>query len=62
MNKHHIEQFQGKRHVAIKQLGNIIFAARVQPSGFWVMAQSIWQSDRRRQPAVEFHSEHMHGI
>lgn len=48
MGKHRLQQFKGKKHVAMKQLGSLIFAARVGEAGAWAMAQGVWESQLRR--------------
>jgi hypothetical protein len=48
MSKHRLHDFKHKEHVAMKQLGSIIFAARVRTTGTWVLAQGMWAKDRRR--------------
>ena len=49
--QHRLRSFKGKDHVAMKQLGTIIFAARVDgATGVWAMAQGIWISQLRRSP------------
>ena len=50
MSKHRKQHFKGKARVEMKQLGSIIFAARVQECGVWTMAQGIWVSQLRRRP------------
>ena len=50
MSKHRKQHFKGKEHVAMKQLGSIIFAARVRENGVWMMAQGLFESQLRRRP------------
>lgn len=49
MSKHRIINTKGKDHVAMKQLGSLVFAARVHgETGVWAMAQGIWESKLKR--------------
>ena len=48
--QHRLRSFKGRDHVAMKQLGSLIFAARVRDNGVWVMAQGIFESQLRRRP------------
>ena len=49
--QHRLRSFKGKDHVAMKQLGTLVFAARVDGgTGVWAMAQGIWAKELRRSP------------
>ena len=49
--QHRLRSFKGRDHVAMKQLGTLIFAARVNgATGVWAMAQGIFESQLRRRP------------
>ena len=49
--QHRLRSFKGRDHVAMKQLGTIIFAARVDgATGVWAMAQGLFESQLRRRP------------
>jgi hypothetical protein len=42
MPKHRLEHVKDKTHVRMMWMANMVFAARVQPSGAWAMAQAMW--------------------
>jgi len=46
--KHRLQDVKGRPHVAMKRVGKIVFAARVDEIGVWVMAQGVWENDLRR--------------
>lgn len=53
MSKHDIDTKQNQPHVAMKQIGNLVFAARVHQSGAWVMAQGMLEDKLRRTNSKE---------
>jgi hypothetical protein len=48
MSKHNIETKQGQDHVAMKQIGSLVFAARVHKDGGWVSIANIWEDKLRK--------------
>jgi hypothetical protein len=48
MSKHNIEDKIGHEHVTMKQIGGLVFAARVSPSGVYQSVAAIWEYKLRR--------------